>query len=108
MLIKEVQRDPVKDDLLHVDFQQVAMTETIRVTVPLHFVGEAPAAKVKDGMVLHPISSLEVEALPGDSTWEDLMYQIYVRETIEAGLADSEAGRVTDVEKVRQEFGLPA
>jgi predicted transcriptional regulator len=49
-----------------------------------------------------------VEALPDDSTWEDLMYQIYVRETIEAGLADSEAGRVTDVEKVREEFGLPA
>jgi len=49
-----------------------------------------------------------VEALPDDSTWEDLMYQIYVRETIESGLADSEAGRVTDVEKVRKEFGLPA
>ena len=48
-----------------------------------------------------------VEALPDDSTWEDLMYQIYVRETIEAGLADSKAGRVTDVEKVRDEFGLP-
>ncbi len=49
-----------------------------------------------------------VEALPDDSTWEDLMYQIYVRETIESGLADSEAGRVTDVENVRKEFGLPA
>jgi predicted transcriptional regulator len=49
-----------------------------------------------------------VDALPDDSTWEDLMYQIYVRETIEAGLADSKAGRVTDVEKVRKEFGLPA
>jgi predicted transcriptional regulator len=49
-----------------------------------------------------------VENLPDDSTWEDLMYQIYVRETIESGLADSEAGRVTDVEEVRKEFGLPA
>ncbi len=49
-----------------------------------------------------------VEALPDDSTWEDLMYRIYVRQTIEAGLADSEADRVTDVEKVRIEFGLPA
>lgn len=48
-----------------------------------------------------------VEALPDDSTWEDLMYQIYLRETIEAGLADSEAGRVTDVEKMREGFGLP-
>ena len=49
-----------------------------------------------------------IENLPDDSTWEDLMYQIYVRETIESGLADSEAGRVTDVDKVRQEFGLTA
>ncbi|MDX6574993.1 MAG: hypothetical protein QOE96_946 [Blastocatellia bacterium] len=47
-----------------------------------------------------------VENLPDDSTWEDLMYQIYVRETIESGLADIEAGRVTNVEKVREEFGL--
>jgi predicted transcriptional regulator len=49
-----------------------------------------------------------IESLPEDSTWEDLMYKIYVREAIESGLADSEAGRVTDVEKVREEFGLPA
>ncbi|HMG76787.1 MAG TPA: hypothetical protein VK582_25155 [Pyrinomonadaceae bacterium] len=49
-----------------------------------------------------------VEALPDDSTWEDLMYRIYVRQAIEAGLADSEANWGTDVEKVRIEFGLPA
>jgi len=47
-----------------------------------------------------------VEALPDDSTWDDLMYQIYVRQTIEAGLADSEAGRVIEVEDVRKRFGL--
>jgi hypothetical protein len=49
-----------------------------------------------------------VENLPEDVTWDDLMYQIYVRQTIEAGLADSEADRVTEVERVREEFGLPA
>jgi len=48
-----------------------------------------------------------VDALPEDSTWEDLMYEIYVRETVESGLADGEAGRVIEVEKVREEFGLP-
>jgi hypothetical protein len=48
-----------------------------------------------------------VENLPDDVMWDDLMYQIYVRQTVEAGLADSEAGRVTEVEKVREEFGLP-
>lgn len=48
-----------------------------------------------------------VESLPDDSTWEDLVYEVYVRATVQSGLADSDAGRVTDVEKVRAEFGLP-
>ena len=47
-----------------------------------------------------------VENLPDDVTWDDLMYQIYVRQTIEAGLADSEGGRVIEVEDVRKRFGL--
>lgn len=47
-----------------------------------------------------------VENSPEDVTWDDLMYQIYVRQNIEAGLADSEAGRVIEVEDVRKRFGL--
>ena len=47
-----------------------------------------------------------VENLPDDVTWDDLMYRIYVRQNIEAGLADSEADRVIDVEEVRRQFGL--
>ena len=47
-----------------------------------------------------------VDALPDDSTWDDLIYRIYVRKTIESGLADSEAGRVIEVEELREEFGL--
>lgn len=47
-----------------------------------------------------------VESLPDHATWEDLMYRIYVRETIEAGLEDSEAGRVVEVSEVRRRFGL--
>ena len=48
-----------------------------------------------------------VENLPEDVTWDDLMYQIYVRQTIEAGLADSEADRVIELKDVRKRFGLP-
>jgi predicted transcriptional regulator len=48
-----------------------------------------------------------VESLPENATWEDLMYQIYVRQAIEAGLEDSEAGRTVDVKEVRAKFGLP-
>lgn len=44
-----------------------------------------------------------IEKLTEDMTWDDLMPEIYVRQSIEAGLADSEAGRVSEV---RAKFGL--
>lgn len=47
-----------------------------------------------------------IEKLPDNSTWDDLMREIYVRQAIESGLADSQAGRTTDVEQIRAEFGL--
>ena len=47
-----------------------------------------------------------VETLPESVTWDDLMHRIYVRQTIEKGLADSVAGRVTEVGNVRAKFGL--
>ena len=47
-----------------------------------------------------------VEELPEDASWDDLMYRIYVRQAIEAGLSDSEAGRMLDVKDVRKQFGL--
>jgi predicted transcriptional regulator len=48
-----------------------------------------------------------IEKLPEDSTWDDLRREIYVRQAIESGLADSQAGRTTDVEQIRAKFGLP-
>ena len=47
-----------------------------------------------------------VDQLPDNSTWDDLMHEIYVRQAIEKGLADSEAGRTTSEEDVRVKFGL--
>ena len=48
-----------------------------------------------------------VENLSDDATWEDLMYEVYVRQAIEAGLEDSLAGRTLPVDQVRAKFGLP-
>lgn len=48
-----------------------------------------------------------VDQLPDTATWEDLIYRIYVRLSIEAGLNDAEEGRVESVEDVRRSFGLP-
>ena len=45
-----------------------------------------------------------LEKLPEDATWDDLMYEIYVRKAIESGLKDSEAGRITEVKDVRAKF----
>lgn len=47
-----------------------------------------------------------VDQLPDNFTWEDLMHEIYVRQAIEKGLGDSEAGRTMSLEKVRKQFGL--
>ena len=47
-----------------------------------------------------------IDKMPDDSTWDDLMHKIYVRQAIEAGMADSQAGRTTGVEALRAEFGL--
>jgi hypothetical protein len=49
-----------------------------------------------------------LENLPEKATWEDLMYRIYIREAIDAGIKDSDEGRTVDVKEVRKRFGLPA
>jgi hypothetical protein len=47
-----------------------------------------------------------VESLPEDSTWEDLMDEIYVHESIQRGLEDGRAGRTKTSDEVRAKFGL--
>ncbi|MEK6410419.1 MAG: hypothetical protein AABN34_26145 [Acidobacteriota bacterium] len=49
-----------------------------------------------------------MDQLPENSTWDDLMHEIYRRQSIERGLADSEAGRTTGVEEVRDSLGSPS
>ena len=67
VLVREVQRNSLTDELLHVDFYQVRMDEKIKADVPLVFVGEAPVLKkVKGSSALHLIDSLRIEALPDD------------------------------------------
>jgi len=47
-----------------------------------------------------------LDGLPDDLTWDDLMHEIYVRQSIEAGLADAQAGKAVEVSEVRERFGL--
>lgn len=48
-----------------------------------------------------------VERLPDDATWEDLQYEIYFRQVVEAGLKDSREGRTMPLEVAHSHFGLP-
>ncbi|GGW52542.1 hypothetical protein GCM10007158_12220 [Vreelandella hamiltonii] len=45
--------------------------------------------------------------IPVNATWEDLMHEIYIRETIEKGMANSQAGNITSVADIRKKYGLP-
>lgn len=49
-----------------------------------------------------------VDRMPGGSTWDDLIRGIYVRQVVEQGLVDSEAGRTADVADIRRRYGLDA
>ena len=48
-----------------------------------------------------------IDRMPLGATWDDLIREIYVRETIKRGMADSNAGRTKDVKEVRAKYGLP-
>jgi len=47
-----------------------------------------------------------IDSLPADATWDDVMYRVYVRQCIDAGVEDADAGRTIDVDEVRRRFGL--
>ena len=47
-----------------------------------------------------------IDTLPDDATWDDVMYRVYVRQSIQSGIEDADAGRVVDVDEVRRQFGL--
>ncbi|HTX79305.1 MAG TPA: 50S ribosomal protein L25 [Longilinea sp.] len=65
-LVREKQRDYIKGTLLHVDFQAVSLTETLRTHVVIELTGTAPAVKDFNGVVVTGLDELEVECLPGD------------------------------------------
>ncbi len=66
VVVREVQREPLTGELLHVDFYQVSMTEKIKVEVPIVPIGEAPALKLKENFLIQELNSLSVECLPDE------------------------------------------
>ena len=63
-LLKAIQVDPVHGHLLHVDLQEVAMDEKVRLTVPVALVGGDPVGVKQGGMLQHGVREVEIECLP--------------------------------------------
>lgn len=86
VLIKEIQFDPVKEDILHIDFNQVSLTKAIEIGVPIKSRGEAQGVKLEGGVLTQILWELEIECLP-----------TMIPEKIEVDIANMKIGDVIHV-----------
>jgi len=73
VLIHDLQRHPSKQDIIHVDFYQVKMTEKLETEIELNFINEAPSVKEQGGIFIRSIDRVKVTCLPAE-----LVHQIDV------------------------------
>jgi large subunit ribosomal protein L25 len=89
VVVKEIQRDPVRDYILHVDFNEISLTEALKVNVPLVARGEPVGVKVDGGILEHVIRELQIECLP-----------TAIPEKIEADVANLKIGDAIHVKDI--------
>lgn len=65
-LVRDKQRNPVRRSIIHVDFQAVSLTETVRADVTINLIGEAPAVDTYLGILVPSLEQLSIECLPTD------------------------------------------
>ncbi len=91
VFVREIQRDAISRQLIHIDFYQVSKEEKITVDVPILLVGEAPAMRGKMRMLVHGVTSLSIECLPGNvpprievdiSGLNELEQPVYVKDIV--------------------------
>ncbi|OIO39711.1 MAG: hypothetical protein AUJ72_00130 [Candidatus Omnitrophica bacterium CG1_02_46_14] len=66
VIIKEVQRDPVKRSILHVDFNEISLAEKITVEIEIVAQGESIGVKQENGVLDHPLRMIKIQCLPVD------------------------------------------
>jgi large subunit ribosomal protein L25 len=98
-LLRDVQRHPFRQLILHVDFQRIDATHAIHQKVPLHFVNAdiAPGVKLSGGMVQHVMTDLDVKCLPKD-----------LPSFIEVDLKDLQASHSLHVTQLKLPAGVEA
>lgn len=65
-LLREMQNDVLKGTPIHVDFSEVSLSETVRITVPLYLVGEAKGVKLGGGVLEQVLRTIDIDVLPTD------------------------------------------
>lgn len=97
VVLKAMQRHPVRPLILHVDFLRINEAEELTLRVPLHFVNEdsAPAIKTNGGIVSHHMSDIEVMCLPKD-----------LPEYIEVDLMDVAIGETVHLSELKLPAGV--
>jgi large subunit ribosomal protein L25 len=113
-LIREVQVDPVSGAAIHVDFNEISLTDRIEVEIPIELVGVPTGVKNSGGILQHPVRTLSIKCLPHDMpdkitldvTGLEIGDSIYVSsltlENVEI-LADPETSLATVVHPVKAE-----
>ncbi|HLU13461.1 MAG TPA: 50S ribosomal protein L25/general stress protein Ctc [Arenimonas sp.] len=97
VLLRDMQRHPFKQQIMHLDFQRVSENEALRARVPLHFLNQekSPAGKTAGVLVMHELNEVEVSALPKD-----------LPEYIEVDLADLKLGDVIHMSDLKLPAGV--
>jgi large subunit ribosomal protein L25 len=97
VLLKDLQRHPAKNIIMHADFLRVDKNQAIVVQVPLHFINEdsSVGVKMQGGRVAHQANEIEVRCLPGD-----------LPEYIEVDMVEVEVGQVIHLSDVTLSEGV--
>ena len=96
-IVKDLQRHPAKDRIMHADFLRIQMDQAITVEVPLHFLNEDSCLGVRQGggNVSHNMTSIEISCLPGD-----------LPEYIEVDIEDLDLGDAIHISGLKLADGL--
>jgi large subunit ribosomal protein L25 len=96
-IVRDMHRHPYKPIIMHIDFMRVSAKELIRISVPVHFIGEeeSPAGKASGVVIQHQMTEIEISALPKD-----------LPEFIAVDLSDMEAGGAVMLSEVKLPEGV--
>ena len=97
VLLRDIQRHPYKQLIMHLDFQRVNENEVLHATVPLHFINEevSPAGKAADVAVTHELKEVNIACLPGN-----------LPQSIEVDLAELKAGDIIYLSQIKLPAGV--